>query len=108
LTQRRSGVNPAFPDFYRAFSHYCTEELSPATKVSKSAFAVNLLAIGSQYPLLADMRQIVDWKGVMEVILCAFDGKTVEEIIRHRGEQEGKTHYLILWMLKHDLLEIVS
>ena len=107
LAHRRSGPNPVFPDFYRAFSHYCTEELTPATKVSKSAFAVNLLAIGSQYPLLADMRQIVDWKGVMEVILCAFEGKTVEEIIRHLGGEEEKTYYLILWMLKHGILEIV-
>ena len=108
LAQKGSGVNPLFPDFYRAFSHYCTEELSPATKVTKTAFAVNLLTIGSQYPLMADMRQIVDWNGVMEVLLCAFDGKTVEEIIRLRGGQEGKTYYLVLWMLKHGLLEIVS
>jgi glycosyltransferase involved in cell wall biosynthesis len=108
LADARSGPNPLFPDFYRAFSHYCTEELTPATKVSKTAFAVNLLAIGSQYPLLADMRQIVDWKGVMEVILCSFEGKKVEEIIRLLGEQEGRTYYLILWMLKHGILEIVS
>jgi uncharacterized membrane protein SpoIIM required for sporulation len=54
------------------------------------------------------MRQIVDWKGVMEVILCSFEGKKVGEIIRLLGEQEGMTYYLILWMLKHGILEIVS
>jgi len=44
----------------------------------------------------------------MEVILCSFDGKKAREIIRHLGGEEEKTYYLILWMLKHGILEIVS
>jgi len=53
------------------------------------------------------MRQIVDWKGVMEVILCSFEGKKVGEIIRLRGTR-GDDLLSILWMLKHGILEIVS
>jgi len=106
-TPQRSDANPLFPDYYRAFSHYCTEEVSAATRVGKTAFAVDLLAIGSQYPLLPDMKQVVDWKGVMEIILSAFEGRTVGEILRLRGGEEGKTYYLILWMLKHGILEVI-
>ncbi|TSA06664.1 MAG: glycosyltransferase [Deltaproteobacteria bacterium] len=104
--QIKDSGNPLFPDFFQAFSHYVTKILSLKAEVKRTEFAEDLLKIGGNYPLFTDMDQIVDRANVQRIILLTAQPKNIEEVINSIGDEPWKTHYQILWMLKHGLVEI--
>jgi glycosyltransferase involved in cell wall biosynthesis len=99
--------HPMFPNFFRAFSHYFTHTLSVKAYVQCTEFAQNLLEIGGNYPLFADMEQWVDRENVRKIIIYTAEPKKMEKVIEYIEDERTRVHYQILWMLKHGLLEII-
>ncbi|MBW2056229.1 MAG: glycosyltransferase family 4 protein [Deltaproteobacteria bacterium] len=93
----------AFP----CFSHYVTQTLSHEMRIRTTRFGRSLLASEVRYPLLSGMGRLVDPEETGLVMAQAMDPCSVGQILRSAEHQEWKRRYLILWMLKHGLLQFV-
>ena len=97
---------PLFPDYFQVFSHYFSEILGLEANVGNTPFSEKLIETGQDYPLYAGMEQLIDTGNIRRVITYASEPKKIGEIIEYLGGNVGKTHYQVMWMLKHGLLEI--
>ncbi|MBW1980186.1 MAG: glycosyltransferase family 4 protein [Deltaproteobacteria bacterium] len=102
MKQRAASI---FPDYYAAFSHYFTEELTPETAVKATAFARSMEALGASYPLYADMGQLVDVEVVQSLIRRLTEPVRVKDLLAITTAAADTMKYQVLWMLKHGLLE---
>ncbi len=93
---------------FDTFSHYVTEFIVDDDVVVASELAKELCKSRGFYPLLAEMRTIVDWSRVVSFVNAAAKPITVKALLRSAKGIRWKCSYTIAWMLKHDLLEKVE
>lgn len=94
---------------YDTFSHYVTTSLQLNDQVKVTDFAQQLLHVGANYPLLPSMSEVVDAALVKQIALWC-NGRQPFPRVLELFEQFGdhwKMQLIVMWMLKHDLLERV-
>lgn len=101
----QNNKGPLFPDYFHAFSHYFTGHVVNDELLKSTAFAMSLLDAGQDYPLFSGMDQVIEKENIRRIIAFSSEPKTLEEIIDSIGDDRGRTHYQVMWMLKHGLLE---
>lgn len=89
---------------FQSFSHYATAQLKDETGLIATAFARQLLEARADYPLLSSMSEIIDRTVVKEMTKFCFEEQTAGDVFRRFGDH-WKIRLMLMWMLKHDLLE---
>lgn len=90
----------------RTFSHYVTQHILESDLVQSTPFAKQLHDASIAYPMLPAMAELLDSKMITKVVSSCFTPKAVNEIYElYTGN--WRIQFLVMWMLKHDLLEII-
>ncbi len=92
----------------QAFSHYVTRILSGCEQVRATPFSTRLADMGQTYPQTFWMDELIDSAIVSRLLDEARQPVTIQELEKADARVPGwRMRYMILWMLKHDLLEMV-
>jgi hypothetical protein len=93
---------------FKCFAHYVTENLTPDSTLAATDYGKNLLSSGMQYPLLSEMANLIDHQEAAIFLTKLQKPLPVGDVIdAHQGETWTR-RYLIMWMLKHGLLEVIG
>ncbi|MBN2524899.1 MAG: glycosyltransferase family 4 protein [Deltaproteobacteria bacterium] len=98
---------PLQMDIFKTFAHYVTETPDGETKVMATDFARQLLAANVDYPLLPSMSEVIDSRIVKELVRHCFKPCVVGDIYSAFGDG-WRTVFIVMWALKHDLLEVTA
>jgi len=98
--------DPLAMAIFQNFGHYATRFLSPDDQVRATPFATSLLESGSDYPLLSGMHELIDPGEVARVIGQARQAVPAGTLWPADTINSWRGRYLVLWMLKHELLEL--
>ena len=104
----RPRPDPLAMDVFKCFSHYVSQSLSSETVLKVTDFGEELLHSGLKYPLLAEMSPLIDYPAGVHLLTKFRDSARLGEIISAENPEDWKIHYLIAWMVKHDLLKIIG
>ena len=98
---------PMKMDLFHTFSHYVTGLLSAEDVVSATDFSRELLRANVDYPLLPNMSDLVDQARAKTIVTHCLEQKDIASLLQEFGDS-WRTRFLLMWMLKHDLIEIIS
>ena len=98
---------PMKMDLFHTFSHYVTGLLSDEDVVSATDFSRELLRANVDYPLLPNMSDLVDQARAKTIVTHCLEQKDIASLLQEFGDS-WRTRFLLMWMLKHDLIEIIS
>lgn len=105
LPRRRSQPPLYIPDT-QAFSHYVTHQLQDTDQVQATAFSTRLAKLGQSYPKTFWMEGLLDDQVIAVLLEKAQQPVTLGDLLNGlSGYPPWRVRYLVLWMLKHDLLE---
>jgi hypothetical protein len=93
---------------FETFGHYVTDCLTPHHRVRATDFGTMLVHTQHHYPLLAGMADAVDWPTAVSLVKAAAEPVLLDAIEKVSTLPPWKTRYVIGWMLKHDLLSLVT
>lgn len=102
-----SREDPLNLNVFQCFSHYVSRHLSPDMKIRLTPFGRNLLDSHARYPLLPEMASLIDHEKVRAMMKRAETPCSVGEITEEGQDGEWRSRYLLLWMLKHGLLQFL-
>ncbi len=102
-----SGDDPLCLEIFDTFSHYVSRFTNDNDLIRTTAYGMRMAANGNNYPLLANMNDIVDSERIPEILNRAHKPVHLNELCRESNANSWKDRYLVNWMLKHDLLELV-
>jgi len=97
--------DPLNMNVFQCFSHYVTQSLRTDMKIQVTPFGQHVLASQVEYPLLPEMASLIDDKVVRAILNQATQPCSVGEVMETSQGEEWKSRYVILWMLKHGLLQ---
>jgi glycosyltransferase involved in cell wall biosynthesis len=89
-------------DLFETFSGYVTGFLNSRQNIKTTEFGRNLMEAKINYPLLPGMSSIIDADVVTEIMKKALNSLEAGELWQKNYEYR----YIVLWMIKHDLLQI--
>ena len=102
---QKTATDPLAIKMFSSFSHYVTRQISSDELVQTTAFAKQLLGSNANYPVLSGMSDIIDSEHVKKAMKAAHSPIKVSDMWNTES-LKWRQKYLIMWMLKHDLLEI--
>ncbi len=102
-----TGNDPLCMEIFDTFSHYVTRFTNSSDFVSATPYGVQIVSEGNNYPLLAGMSEVVDREFIPTIVSLARKPVSIRELCQGIDGQSWKNSYLIQWMLKHGLLELV-
>ncbi len=97
--------DPAAMDVFEVFAHYPSEMISLDTRLRRSELAVELRRANADYPLYAEMSNIIDAGKMQRLLFQLRKPASIVDIIEQAGEPSWKIRYTLMWMLKHGLVE---
>lgn len=110
-TELKEGFRAAPPrpdplnlDVFETFSHYVTRFANSHRAVRRTPLGQRLLGSGGSYPLLSGMPEMIDNDAVRQVLTATDAPKKIEEL-RRAGKPAWRETFLLMWMLKHGLIE---
>ncbi len=105
--QTGGGNDPLCMEIFDTFSHYVTRFTSSSDLVYATPYGVQVVSKGNNYPLLAGMSEVIERGLIPKIVNLARKPVSVSDLCQGIDKQSWKNSYLIQWMLKHGLLELV-
>ena len=100
--------DPMAMNVFKCFAHYVTAHLTPDLMIEATDYGKRMLSSGMEYPLLSEMGNLIDHQEVATILTKMQKPSSVGDVLgAHQGEAWTR-RYLLLWMLKHGLLEVVG
>lgn len=90
------------------FSHYVTRQINLDDKVRISSFGKEFLANNFSYPLLSNINDLIVSGDIDKAMKRAVKPTIIKTLCQTFDQPTWKTRYLVMWMLKHELLELVD
>ncbi|MDY0305972.1 MAG: glycosyltransferase family 4 protein [Desulfovibrio aminophilus] len=105
----RAARHPLHPEFGGLFGHYPTRTLEPGTLLTAGRTGQAFYR-GQDFPLIyAGLENLVEEAALKTLVFLARKPVTAGELERRLGENAGlssdRARFLLVWALKHDLLE---
>jgi glycosyltransferase involved in cell wall biosynthesis len=105
---KQMDVDPLSLATFDTFSHYATRALSDDEAVQTSRFGAALLDKQRPYPVLPNMADIIDIDTVTKLMCRAHSPIRIGDLIQNDRKETWQMRYLVQWMIKHELLELVQ
>jgi glycosyltransferase involved in cell wall biosynthesis len=102
----RSRPDPLVMNVFQCFSAYFTNTLASEVIVKLTGFGRLFLGPEAQYPLLPEMSSLINHDEVRRVLRLSMQGISAAEVFRNTTGELWQKRYLLLWMLKHDLVRL--
>ena len=99
--------DPLNMNVFQCFSHYVTQTLASSMKIKLTPLGKSLLESETEYPLFPEMARLIDHDHMMAIMRQTMTPCSVGEIGRVLKRSEWNDRYVILWMLKHGLLQFI-
>jgi hypothetical protein len=99
-------TDPLSLNTFDSFSHYTTHTLNSDMRLVTTALGREILAQRTTYPLLPNMAKLIDGAIVLQIMNRVDHPMPLRALLEFFQLPEWHLRYIVLWMLKHELISI--